>query len=108
MLKIKTSNLRPGIKLGKDIYSYDSQLLLTSGSTITQEHLDSFARRNIEEVFILDESPRMKPERDLEDVYQDALEVVNSFMDRVTLATPLEFRIRLWSVKHVEGTRRCR
>jgi putative nucleotidyltransferase with HDIG domain len=92
MLKIKTSNLKPGIKLGKDIYSYDSQLLLTNGSTITQEHLDNFARRNIEEVFILDESPRIKPEREFEDVYQDALEVVKSFMVGAMLGSPLDFQ----------------
>jgi HD-GYP domain-containing protein (c-di-GMP phosphodiesterase class II) len=92
MLKIKTSNLKPGIKLGKDIYSYDSQLLLTNGSIITQEHLDNFARRNIEEVFILDESPRIKPEREFEDVYQDALEAVNSFMVGAMLGSPLDFQ----------------
>lgn len=90
MLKIKTSNLKPGIKLGKDIYSYDSQLLLASGTTLTQEHLDSFDRRNIAEVFIRDESPRMKPQRDFEEVYQDTLDVVKSFMVGVMLGGSLD------------------
>lgn len=52
MLRIKVSNLKPGVRLGKDIYSYDSQLLLPQGTIITQEHLDRFAVRGIDEILL--------------------------------------------------------
>ena len=72
MLRIKVSNLRPGVRLGKDIYSYDSQLLLPQGTVITQEHLERFAVRDIEEIFIMDSRPKPRSGKPFADVYVDS------------------------------------
>ncbi|HZK44047.1 MAG TPA: HD-GYP domain-containing protein [Syntrophomonadaceae bacterium] len=80
MFKIKVNSLRPGLKLGKDIFSYDSQLLLHKDTIIKKEHLDNFATRNIEEVYIQENKPRLRTERKFQDVFSKSLEVVKSFM----------------------------
>lgn len=90
ILKLKVSSLKPGVKLGKDIYSYDTQLLLPSGTTISQEHLDNFALRNITEVYIAESNPRLKSEKKFEDVYSDSLDVVKAFMLEAKLGKPLD------------------
>ncbi|MDD2619562.1 MAG: HD-GYP domain-containing protein [Syntrophomonadaceae bacterium] len=80
MQKIKVSSLKPGTQIGKDIFTYDSQLLLPRGSVITEEHLENFAVRDINEVYIIETNVRQKTERSFEMVYSGALDVVNSFM----------------------------
>lgn len=90
MLRIKVSNLRPGARLGKDIYSYDSQLLLPQGTVITQEHLDRFAVRGIDEIFIMDSRPKPRSGKPFADVYVDSLQVVKSFMLEAKLGKPLD------------------
>ena len=91
MLKIKVNSLKPGVTLGKDLFSYDSKLLLSKGTIITREHLDSLQARNIEDVFIMDSKPIIKSGRQFEDVYSDSLDVVRSFMLEAKLGKPLEF-----------------
>lgn len=90
MLRIKVSSLKPGARLGKDIYSYDSQLLLPKGTVISQEHLDHFAARGIEEIFIMDSRPKPKSGKPFADVYVDSLQVVKSFMLEAKLGKPLD------------------
>ncbi|HOQ09134.1 MAG TPA: HD-GYP domain-containing protein [Syntrophomonadaceae bacterium] len=90
MLRIKISNLKPGARLGKDIYSYDAQLLLPRGTVITQEHLHHFAARGIEEVFIMDSRPRPKSGKPFADVYVDSLQAVKSFMLEAKLGKSLD------------------
>ena len=68
MLKIKVSNLKPGAKLGKDLYSYDSQLLLPRGTVVTDEHLNSLAARNISEVYINETTARPRSEKPFPEV----------------------------------------
>jgi HD-GYP domain-containing protein (c-di-GMP phosphodiesterase class II) len=91
MLLIKVSSLKPGVSLGKDIYSFDGKLLLPKGTMLTQEHLFLFARRNIEEIFLL-ETPneRKKTEEDFKDVYSDSLTVTKTFMLEAKLGKPLD------------------
>lgn len=91
MLKIKVSSLKPGVTLGKDLFSYDSRLLLSKGTTITQEHLDSLRMRRIDDVFIMDSGTIVKSGRQFEEVYSDSLDVVRSFMLEAKLGKPLEF-----------------
>lgn len=90
MFKIKVNSLKPGVTLGKDIYSYDSTLLLPKGTIITKEHLDSLHNRNIDDVFIMDSKATAKSGRQFEDVYSDSLTVVRSFMLEAKLGKPLE------------------
>lgn len=90
MLKLKVSSLKPGVKLGKDIYTSDSQLLLPKGTIITEETLTAFARRNIKEVFIMEASARMKSQKKFDDVYVDSLDAVKAFMFEARLGKPLE------------------
>lgn len=90
MLKIKLSNLRPGVTLGKDIYSFDGNLLLSRGTTITLDQLQNFARRNIQEVYLWEESPRIRSQADFQDVYYDSLEVTKSFMLGAKLGKPID------------------
>ncbi|MEN6325867.1 MAG: HD domain-containing protein, partial [Syntrophomonas sp.] len=91
MLKIRVASLKPGVKLGKDVFSYDGQLLLPAGTTIAQEHLDTFMRRDISELFIMEASPRIKSEKKFTDVYTNSLDIVKSFMIEAKLGKNLEF-----------------
>lgn len=91
MLKIKVNSLKPGVKLGKDIFSYDSQLLLHKGTIITYEHLNNFHVRDITEVFVLEASPRLKSEKNFQDVFSTSLDVVKSFMLEAKLGKTLDF-----------------
>ncbi|MEN6350950.1 MAG: HD-GYP domain-containing protein [Syntrophomonas sp.] len=90
MLKIKVSSLKPGIKLGKDIFSYDSQLLIPKGKVITQEQLDYLALRDINEIYIMESTPPKKPGKNFEMVYGGALDVVNSFMLGASLGNNID------------------
>lgn len=90
MLKIKVSSLKPGVKLGKDIYTSDNILLLPRGSIITTEKLEVFDHRNIKEIFIMEASPRVKSEKKFADVYVDSLNAVKCFMFEAKLGKPLE------------------
>jgi HD-GYP domain-containing protein (c-di-GMP phosphodiesterase class II) len=92
MLKIKVNSLKPGVTLGKDIFTYDSKLLLPKGTIITQEHLDNLRARNIDDVFIMEAEAKVKPGRRFEDVYSDSLGVVRSFMLEAKLGKPLDFK----------------
>lgn len=80
MLKIKVSNLKPGMKLGKDIFTYDGKLLLTKGTVISQEHLNSFTARNIQDIYIMEASHQVKAVKSFEEAFDDSLDVVKSFM----------------------------
>ncbi len=91
MLKIKVGSLKPGVKIGKDIYSFDGNLLLPKGATITNEHLEAFARRNLEEVFVMDTDSKVKSEKNFEDVYAESLDITKSFMLEAKLGKTLEF-----------------
>lgn len=90
MYKIKVDSLKPGVILGKDIFTYDSQLLLNKGTEITKELLDSFMSRNITEVFIWEASTRQKTENNFQDVFMSSLDVVKSFMLEAKLGKPLD------------------
>ena len=90
MLRIKVSNLKPGSRSGKDLYSYDSQLLLAQGTIITQEHLNSFATRGIEEIFIMDSQPRRRSGRHFADTYGESLQVAKSFMLEAKLGKSMD------------------
>ncbi len=90
MYRIKIDSLRPGVVLGKDIFTHDSQLLLSKGATLTQELLDSFLARNITEVYIWEASPRQRSEKSFQDVFDSALAVVKSFMIGAKLGKPLD------------------
>jgi len=91
MLKIKVNSLKPGVTLGKDIFTYDSKLLLPRGTMVTREHLDNLRSRNIDDVFIMDAETRVKSGKRFEDVYSDSLGVVRSFMLEAKLGKPLDF-----------------
>lgn len=90
MLKIKMSSLKPGVKLGKDIYSFDGNLLLPKGVVITNDHLVAFARRNIDDVFVVESNAHVKTEKSFEDVYAHSLDVIKAFMLEAKLGRPLE------------------
>lgn len=91
MLKIKMTSLKPGVQLGKDIYSFDGTLLLPKGAVITDDHLTAFARRNIDEVFVMESNSRAKSEKSFEEVYSQSLDVVKAFMLEAKLGRSLEF-----------------
>jgi len=89
MLKLSVRSLKPGVKLGKDIYSYDGKLLLSKGTTVSQEHLDQFLRRNISEVFVIEADSRQKSEKRFEDVYSECLHYTKTLMVQATIGEPL-------------------
>jgi len=91
MLRISLSGLKPGVTLGKDIFSSNAQLLLPGGTVITQEHLDNFRSRNVFEVYINEAAPPSRSGKKFDDVFDDSLNVVKSFMLEAKLGKPLEF-----------------
>ncbi len=90
MYKIKVASLKPGVVLGKDIFSHDSKLLLNKGTVLTKELLDGFLARDINEVYIWEASPRQKSEKSFQDVFDSALAVVKSFMIGAKLGKKLD------------------
>lgn len=90
MQKISVTSLKPGIKLGKDVFSSDYQLLLSAGTIIKQEDLDNLALRDIKEIYIAESSPRLERKQKFEDVYSNSLGVVKSFMMGAKLGKALE------------------
>jgi putative nucleotidyltransferase with HDIG domain len=90
MQKIQVSSLKPGIKLGKNIFSKDFQLLLSAGTIIKQEDIDNLLLRDINEIYIAESSPRLDGKQKFEDVYYNSLDVVKSFMMGAKLGKTLE------------------
>lgn len=90
MIRIKVNNLKPGVKLGKDIYNYDSQLLLPQGTVITKEHLNHFSARQIEDIYIREAQPKPRTGKPFAEVYTSSLEVVKTFMLEAKLGKPLD------------------
>jgi len=92
MLKINVSSLKPGVKLAKDIFSNNLQLLLPKGTVITEERLESFAKRKIKEVYIIEPGYQDKFAYSFRDVYRKSLAVVETFMLEAKLGRNLEFK----------------
>lgn len=90
MLKIKVNSLQPGVELAKNLFSDDAQLLLPAGTVINQEHLDSFAKRGIIEVFVAEEKKVKRSTKSFDDVYDDSLLAVKSFLMETKLGQPLD------------------
>lgn len=101
MLKIKVNSLKPGVTLGKDIFTYDSKLLINKGTVITKEHLDGFANRNITEVFVMEASRRQRSEKSFQDVFTTSIDVVKSFMLEAKLGKPLDYKELEKTVNHL-------
>ncbi|MDD3365009.1 MAG: HD-GYP domain-containing protein [Syntrophomonas sp.] len=92
MLRISISSLKPGVKLGKDIYSYDGKLLLPKDTVISQDHLDQFMRRNVTDVFIVESTERQQSDKRFEDVYIDCLEYVKALMMQARMGQTLAYK----------------
>ncbi|MEA1961185.1 MAG: HD-GYP domain-containing protein [Bacillota bacterium] len=90
MLRIRISSLKPGVLLAKDIFSYDGKLLLPKETVLTQEHLNVFLRRNIEEVFLLETGGNKMSDEEFQDAYKDSLNVTKSFILEAKLGKPLD------------------
>lgn len=90
MLKIKVNTLQPGVELAKDLFSTDAQLLLPAGTVINQEHLESFAKRGITEVFVAEEKKAKRSTKSFDDVYDNSLLAVKSFLMETKLGQPLD------------------
>ncbi|MGE5449837.1 MAG: HD-GYP domain-containing protein [Methanomassiliicoccales archaeon] len=88
MNRLAVSALRPGIVLGRDLYSYSGQLLLPKGTTLTQAHLDYFRDKKIDSVYIYDNSkPRSTDEFSV--VYDSSVHTVKAFMLEAKLGRAL-------------------
>ncbi|MBO8159133.1 HD-GYP domain-containing protein [Thermosyntropha sp.] len=92
MLKIRVNTLKPGMKLGKDIFTYDGKLLLAKGTVIAEEHLKSFANRGISEVYIMEASPQVRTTKKFEEAFDDSLDLVKSFMLEAKLGQSLDHK----------------
>ena len=90
MLKIKVNSLKAGVTLGKDIFTYDSKLLLPRGTVITSEHLENLRNRNIDDVYIMETEVRVKSTRSFEGVYSNSLNIIRSFMLEAKLGKSLD------------------
>lgn len=99
MLKIKVSSLKPGMKLAKDLFTYDSQLLLAAGTSISQEKLDYFHKRGIEEVFIAEEIKPTQVSQPFAEVYGTSLSSVRSIFKETKIGRPLDNREVAMTIK---------
>ncbi|MGE5379900.1 MAG: HD-GYP domain-containing protein [Methylocystaceae bacterium] len=88
MNRLSVSSLRPGIVLGRDLYSYNGQLLLPKGTQLTQAHLDYLRDKKIDSVYIYDSS---KPHttQGFTSVYDSSVHTVKAFMLEAKLGRAL-------------------
>lgn len=90
MLRIKVNSLQPGVELAKDLFSNGAQLLLPAATVISQEHLDYFAKRGITEVFVAEDKKVKRSNKSFDDVYDESLLAVKSFLMETKLGQPLD------------------
>lgn len=90
MRRIPIKELRPGLKLGKDLYSFDGRLLLSKGTVIAPAHLERLAKQGISEVYVLEPArPGTATDHDFATIYRESLDTVKSFMLEAKLGKPL-------------------
>lgn len=101
MNRISVSELRPGTMLGKDLYSYNGQLLLPRGTILTQSHIDYFREKNIETVYIY-ENPTVK-RNDFGKTYQTSLDTLKTSLLETKLGRPLPEKEISFAVEKLVG-----
>lgn len=90
MERISVERIKPGMELAKDLYSFDGQLLLARGTIVSVSHLERLARQGITQVYILGSSGRTsKRSENFNEIYQQSLDTVKSFMLETKLGKPL-------------------
>lgn len=52
MGRVSTSNLKPGMVLGEDVTTFKGQLLLPSGTSLTERHIEKFMAWGVSEADI--------------------------------------------------------
>jgi len=90
MKKVNVEKLEPGIELGKDLYSFDGQLLLAKGTVITSRHLERLLSQGIQYLYVLEPGGETGKGEDFVTVYQRALDVVKSCFMEVKWGKPLQ------------------
>lgn len=91
MHKIPVERLKPGVKLAKDLYSFDGRLLLARGTTIDLSHLAVFENQGMDFVYIFDTNLKTgAPERTFDEVYFYSLNTVKNFMLEAKLGRDIE------------------
>lgn len=88
MNRITVSGLRPGIVLARDLYTYNGQMLLPKGTTLTQAHLDYFKAKRIDSVYIYDNT-KPHTSQEFEAVYDSSVSTVKAFMLEAKLGRAL-------------------
>ncbi|MGE5397427.1 MAG: HD-GYP domain-containing protein [Chitinophagales bacterium] len=90
MRKIGVAQLKPGVALGRNLYSDDGRLLLAQGTVIEESYLQSMLSKGIEFVYLKDEeSSTRKHRKSFSDTYAEALEAIRGFMTETKLGRPL-------------------
>ncbi len=90
MKRVSIEKLEPGIELGKDLYSFDGQLLLAKGTVITPGHLERLISQGVEYLYVLEPGGEAGKSEDFLVVYQKALDVVKTCFMEVKLGKPLQ------------------
>lgn len=91
MDKISANMLRPGVRLSKDIYTFDGKLLLAKDTVLIQSHLDSFRRMGVDYVFTFDPEDDTK-QKHFEESYEESLGIVRSCFVEAKLGGAIEHK----------------
>ena len=62
MKRLRISELRPGMKTGEDVYSYNNQMIVPKGATLDDKIITRLEFYSVLAVRIMDESDESKAE----------------------------------------------
>lgn len=78
MIKLALSQLKPGMKLAKDIYLHDGRLLLLAGFAIKSIYIRKLEAFNVNEIYVEEGQYTPVEEYDEEKIYNHAAETVKN------------------------------
>lgn len=89
MYKIDVSNLKPGMKVGKEVFNIAGRLLLSKGTILSSQFIDKLEPCGIKEIYVEDE--KFSPPQDYiqyriskkEAIYQDSTKIVRNIVDKI-------------------------
>lgn len=90
MKRVSIDKLEPGIELGKNLYTFDGQLLLAKGTVVTERHLERAINLGIQYLYILEPSGEVVRREDFETMYRRGLDAIKSCFLEVKLGKPLQ------------------
>lgn len=89
MYKIDVSNLKPGMKVGKEVFNNVGRLLLSKGTILSNQFINRLELYGIKEIYVEDEITSLTKDyiqcrlSKNEAIYQDAANTIKNIMDKI-------------------------